>query len=131
MDERDASRPTRKLGQGLTEFVMRGGRPLLADRKVIGELEDRGEVRSHGALAHCWLGVPLFRDDAVVGVIAVQSYSPAVMFSTRDQELLTFVGYHIGSGLASRRRTGWWRRMRNWNTGSRNAPANWPRRMPS
>jgi len=100
VDERDASRPTRKLGQGLTEYVMRSGRPLLADRRVIAALEERGEVRSHGSLAHCWLGVPLFRDDAVVGVIAVQSYSPAVMFTTRDQELLTFVGYHIGSGLA-------------------------------
>ena len=100
IDERDHDRPTRKLGPGLSEYVIRRGEPLLADRARIAELEATGEVRSHGTMAQCWLGVPLLRDDVVVGVIAVQSYSPAVMFSARDQELLTFVGYHIGSGLA-------------------------------
>ncbi len=59
-----------------------------------------GKVISHGALAHCWLGVPLLHEDRVVGVIAVQSYSPNITFTIRDQELLTFVAFHIGSGLA-------------------------------
>jgi diguanylate cyclase (GGDEF)-like protein len=57
-------------------------------------------LRSRGALAHSWLGVPLFRNEAVVGVIAVQSYSAAISFSLRDQELLTFVAHHISIGLA-------------------------------
>ena len=99
VDERDVKREARKLGPGLTEYVLRTRQPLLADRARISELEVAGEVHSFGSLAHCWLGVPLFRDDVAVGVVAVQSYSPAVMFSVRDQELLTFVGYHIGSGL--------------------------------
>ncbi len=100
VDERDLERPARRFSMGLTEYVIRTGRPLLADRARIAELEAQGKVRSHGSLAHCWLGVPLLRDETVVGVIAVQSYSPAVVFSARDQELLTFVGFHIGSGLA-------------------------------
>jgi len=99
VDERDVKREARKLGPGLTEYVLRTRQPLLADRARISELEVAGEVHSFGSLAHCWLGVPLFRDDVAVGVVAVQSYSPAVMFTVRDQELLTFVGYHIGSGL--------------------------------
>jgi diguanylate cyclase (GGDEF)-like protein len=57
-------------------------------------------VRSRGSLAHCWLGVPLFHNESVVGVITVQSYSPAINFSVRDQELLTFVAHHISIGLA-------------------------------
>jgi diguanylate cyclase (GGDEF)-like protein len=100
IDERDPVRASRTLGKGMTEFVLGTGRPLLADRQRIAELEDQGVLRSHGALSHCWLGVPLLREDAVVGVIAVQSYSPDVYFTERDQELLTFVAYHIGSGLA-------------------------------
>ncbi|HJW44910.1 MAG TPA: EAL domain-containing protein, partial [Lysobacter sp.] len=84
-------------------YVIRQGRPLLADRSVIEGLETQGKVRSLGTLAHCWLGVPLFRDEAVVGVIAVQSYSPAISFSARDQELLTFVAHHIGIGLTRKR----------------------------
>jgi diguanylate cyclase (GGDEF)-like protein len=100
IDERDAQRETRKLASGLTEYVIARGRPLLADRKRIAALESQGLLRSRGSLAHCWLGVPLFRNEAVVGVITVQSYSPAINFSVRDQELLTFVAHHISIGLA-------------------------------
>jgi diguanylate cyclase (GGDEF)-like protein len=99
IDERDMKRVTRTRANGLTEYVIARGRPLLVDRARILDLEDEGVVRSMGALSHCWLGVPLRREDAVVGCIAVQSYSPAVMFSPRDQELLTFVAHHIGIGL--------------------------------
>ncbi|WP_240703539.1 sensor domain-containing diguanylate cyclase [Thermomonas aquatica] len=100
VDERDAVRRPRKAAKGLTEYVLGSGKALLADRPRIAQLEAAGKVRSIGTLAHCWLGVPLLHDDRVVGVIAVQSYSPEIGFSSRDQELLTFVAYHIGSGLA-------------------------------
>ena len=100
VDERDAVRKARRVANGLTEYVLRSGKPLLADRSRISKLESSGKVRSIGALAYCWLGVPLVHEDKVAGVIAVQSYAPEIGFSTRDQELLTFVAYHIGSGLA-------------------------------
>lgn len=100
VDERDQSRRPRKVANGLTEYVLRMGKPLLADRARIARLEAEGKVRSIGTLAHCWLGVPLLYDDRVVGVIAVQSYSDEIGFTSRDQELLTFVAYHIGSSLS-------------------------------
>lgn len=99
IDERDALRVRRRLGAGLTEYVIASGRALLADRARIDELEARGVLRTHGTHAQCWLGVPLIRDDAVVGVIAVQSYSPVIMFTARDHDLLTFVAHHISIGL--------------------------------
>jgi diguanylate cyclase (GGDEF)-like protein len=100
IDERDVTRQTRQFAAGLTEYVISNGRPLLADRSLVQRLEVEGKVRSRGTLSHCWLGVPLFREETVVGVIAVQSYSRAIAFSARDQELLTFVAHHIGIGLA-------------------------------
>ncbi|GAB2611698.1 EAL domain-containing protein [Novilysobacter erysipheiresistens] len=100
IDERDAARVTRPVGAGMTEYVITSGRAVLADRQRIAELEAQGHWRSHGSLSHCWLGVPLFRNEAVVGVIAVQSYSNAINFSARDQDLLTFVAHHISIGLA-------------------------------
>ena len=100
VDERDPARKARKLAGGLTEYVLQTGKALLTDRDGIAALEAEGKVRSYGTQAHCWLGVPLFRDDRVVGVIAVQSYSADVAFSVRDQDLLTFVAFHIGSSLA-------------------------------
>ena len=103
VDERDPTRDTRKLGKGLTEYVISSGQALRCDRARITELEAAGTVRSIGSLAHSWLGVPLSRDDAVVGAIAVQSYTPDVEFTLRDQDLLTFVAHHIGSSLARKR----------------------------
>ncbi len=100
VDERDPVRKPRKVANGLSEYVLSTGKPMLADRVRIARLEADGKVRSLGTQAHCWLGVPLHRDDRVVGVIAVQSYSPDITFSARDQELLTFVAYHIANGLA-------------------------------
>ncbi|WP_238333446.1 sensor domain-containing phosphodiesterase [Luteimonas marina] len=103
VDERDPVRKPRRLGMGLTEYVIRNGQALLVDRHGMGQLVDAGQVRSHGSLAHCWLGVPLTRDGAATGVIAVQSYGADVIFSPADQELLTFVAHHIDGALARKR----------------------------
>lgn len=104
VDERDTRTDrSRPRARGLTEYVIDTGRPLLAHRGLIQDLEARGLVRSFGPLAHCWLGVPLVRDGAVEGVIGVQSYTPEVDFSERDQELLTFVAHHVDAALARKR----------------------------
>ncbi len=103
VDERDPVRTSRGLTKGLTEYVIRTGSALLADREAIARLETSGELVSHGALAHSWLGVPLELDGLVVGVIAVQSHSPQIHFEKRDQELLTFVAQHIGIALSRKR----------------------------
>ena len=103
VDERDIVRRPRRMTGGLSEYVINSGRALLADRGVIARLEACGELRHHGSLAHCWLGVPLLRDGVAVGVIAVQSYSPDIVFTVQDQKLLTFVAHHIGGALARKR----------------------------
>lgn len=102
VDERDTKRSTRPRANGLTEYVLDRGEPLLATRARITELEAEGIVRSLGTLAHCWLGVPLLHDDRVVGVIALQSYTPEIAFTDRDEGLLTYVAHHIGGSLDRR-----------------------------
>ncbi len=103
IDERDACREPRRLAKGLTEYVLATGEALLASRDTIAELEAVDAVRSFGTHAHCWLGVPLKRDDMTVGVIVVQSYTPEVNFVARDQALLTFVAHHIDGALTRKR----------------------------
>jgi diguanylate cyclase (GGDEF)-like protein len=103
IDERDGRRHSRPLGFGLTEYVLTRRRPLLVDRAAIEQLGRDGELISRGALASCWLGVPLWREEQAVGVIVVQSYSADIGFTPRDQELLTFVAHHIGIGLERKR----------------------------
>jgi diguanylate cyclase (GGDEF)-like protein len=103
VDEHDRARESRQLGRGLTEYVLRSKRALLADRAIIARLERDGEVLSHGALAVFWMGVPLICDERAVGVLAVQSYDTQHRYSERDQELLLFVSYHIANALQRKR----------------------------
>ena len=99
VDERDARRVRRPLGRGLTEFVLRTGQALLADRETIDRLNQQGEITSFGPRATMWLGVPLVCDAGTVGVLAVQSYDSRHRYQRRDQEILTFVGFHIANAL--------------------------------
>ena len=58
-----------------------------------------GEISHFGARSVCWLGVPLIWGGKAMGVLALQSYSPEHTYNERDQELLTFVSYHIANAL--------------------------------
>ncbi|MGA9342615.1 MAG: EAL domain-containing protein [Rhodanobacteraceae bacterium] len=102
-DEFDQYRAPRRVGNGLTEYVLRKGEALLADRAVIQKLEVEQEVFSHGTRSTCWLGIPLTFDQRAVGVLAVQSYSEEHRYTLRDQALLTFVSYHIANALERKR----------------------------
>ncbi len=99
VDEIDAVRPRRRMRDGMTEYALRTGRAVLADRAQVEELVRLGVVRTSGPHSTCWLGVPLTCDERTVGVLAVQSYDERHIFTIRDQELLTFVGFHVASAL--------------------------------
>ena len=105
VDEVDAVRPPRSHGRGATEYVLRHGKPLLADPAEIDRLVAIGEISQFGARSVCWLGVPLVWNERVMGVLALQSYTPEHTYSARDQELLTFVSYHIANALQRKHTT--------------------------
>jgi diguanylate cyclase (GGDEF)-like protein len=99
VDEVEQTRPARTHGRGATEYVLRHAKPLLADPAEIERLSTQGEISHFGAASVCWLGVPLLWGGKAMGVLAVQSYSPDHTYDERDQELLTFVSYHIANAL--------------------------------
>jgi len=103
VDEHDQNRHPRKLGQGLTEYVLRTGSALLADRAGLERLYGRGEAHPIGTRSRSWLGVPLICAERPVGVLAVQSHTDEHAYTPRDQELLTFVSYHIANALERKR----------------------------
>ena len=102
IDEHDRSHPRRKLGRGLSEYVLRTAQPLLIDRPGIESLEVVGEVVSLGTKSVCWLGVPLMVGNRARGLITVQSYTPDYLYTPRDEELLSYVSFHIANALQRR-----------------------------
>ncbi|HWU77227.1 MAG TPA: EAL domain-containing protein [Rhodanobacter sp.] len=99
VDEVDGVRPPRAHGRGATEYVLRHAKPLLATPAEIDRLNTLGEITHFGTRSVCWLGVPLILGGKATGVLALQSYSQEHTYNERDQELLTFVSYHIANAL--------------------------------
>jgi len=104
LDATRHSQPSRPLGRGLSEYVIRHGNPLRGMTEDIFELGRRGEieVQTAGPPAVCWLGVPLFVNEQTIGLIVVQSYDPAVVYGAADQELLSFVASQVANSLHRR-----------------------------
>jgi len=92
----------RKLRRGLSEHVLRSGKPLLVDEAKVKELVAAGAIESIGTTAEAWLGVPLIMNERVAGVLVVQSYTTGIGYTARDQELLSFVALHVATALQRR-----------------------------
>jgi PAS domain S-box-containing protein len=90
--------------RGVTAYVLRTGKPQHLSGERITKLVELGEVDLIGDLTEDWLGVPLKSDDGrMVGVLVVQSYLPTVLYTEQDEELLAFVGQHVGAALSRAR----------------------------
>jgi two-component system cell cycle sensor histidine kinase/response regulator CckA len=103
VDEQDPPPAPKRLGRGLTEYVLRTGEPLLATPEVFEELKRRGEVELIGAASLDWMGVPLRVGNQSFGVLVVQSYSENVRFGERDKAILTFVSQQLASAIDHKR----------------------------
>ena len=103
VDEQDEPPEPKRPGKGLTEYVLRTGRALLATPDVVQDLERRGEVELIGSPSVDWLGVPLNRDGATMGVLVVQSYTEGVRYTERDKRLLQFVSTQIAMAVERKR----------------------------
>ncbi|MFI5182555.1 MAG: putative bifunctional diguanylate cyclase/phosphodiesterase [Thermoanaerobaculia bacterium] len=99
VDEVDPTPSPRLLSRGLTEYVLRTGRPLLASPEIFEELVRRGEIEPIGAPSVDWLGVPLRASQETIGVVVVQSYTQGVRFSESDRDLLAFVSTQLAMAI--------------------------------
>lgn len=89
---------------GLTEYVLRTGKPLFASPEKFSELAERGEINGVGTPCVDWLGVPLVLNQATIGVMAVQSYTEGVRFTAEEMDILRFVSTQVAM-VIDRKRT--------------------------
>ncbi len=103
VDEQDSAPPPKKLGHGLTDFLIRAGEPLLATPQVLQDMEERGQVARNGSRSLDWMGVPLKVNSHTFGALVVQTYSKNIRYGERDKEILTFVARQIASAVEIKR----------------------------
>ncbi len=103
IDEQDPTPPPNKPGRGMTEYVLRSGKPLLACPEVYHRLLEEGEIEVIGSPSVDWLGVPLKDGEKTFGMMAVQSYTQDVRYTGQDQEMLMFISAQVANAIRRKR----------------------------
>lgn len=89
-----------KIGRkGLTEYVIRTGKPALVTPEIFAQLLESGEVEVVISRRIDWMGVPLQSKGETFGMLGAHSYSGDVRFGPRDLEILTFVSRQVASAI--------------------------------
>jgi len=92
----------RRRGQGLTEYIIDTGLPVLIERDVPGWLADHG-IAVIGPVAQSWLGVPFYVGEQVTGVICVQSYERQAAYDEGHLSLLSTIAAQAAVALENAR----------------------------
>jgi PAS domain S-box-containing protein len=103
VDEHEDPPPPQRLKRGLTEYVLRTAKPLLASPEVFDNLLRKGDVVLVGPYSIDWLGVPLVAADKPIGVLVVQSYTEGVRYSEADMNILVYVSNQVAMAIERRR----------------------------
>ncbi|MSU58825.1 MAG: PAS domain-containing sensor histidine kinase [Pedosphaera sp.] len=114
VDQYDRSTAPLRLDQGLTGYVLRRGKPLLAGPhnsvtpggrlRVIVEDDERIEAIFFGpAAASVWLGVPLINRGRTFGVVAMQDYENPRAYGEEEKRILMFVAGQIAQAIERKR----------------------------
>ena len=92
VDQIDDDWAPRKLGRGLTAYVIRSGKPLRTTPEIFADMEAAGEITTDGTPSVDWLGVPLRSGGAVRGIIAVQTYDTSIRIDEDQIENFSIIG---------------------------------------
>ena len=102
VDEFDPPPAPRRSGRGMTEYVLRSGKPQFISPEVFEDLVQRGEIEPIGTPPIDWVGVPLLVEGRAIGALVVQSYTEGTRFCRRDLDILTFVSQEVALAVDRR-----------------------------
>ena len=106
IDELDTEAPPKKFGNGLTEYVIRTGKPALINRKADEKLVQEGKAELVGSPSAIWLGIPLKILDNTIGALVVQDYVNESTFTEKEKEILEFISYPISRAIERKKLEG-------------------------
>ncbi len=103
-DHADSHPPSRRLGRGLSEWVLAEGMTCLDASRIREWIAQRRiDDEVIGRIPSSWLGVPLSVHDEAIGLIVVQAYDADTRYGPAEQELFGFVAGQVASSLTRRR----------------------------
>jgi len=99
VDEFDTDSSSKKLGKGLTEYVLRTGKSALIDLEKDEELRRKGKIELVGPQSPIWLGVPLKIMAKTIGVMVLQDYTDPTTYAPAEQEILDVISFPISRAI--------------------------------
>jgi signal transduction histidine kinase len=101
-DLHDSQPLPRRLGKGLTEYVLKTGKPELLTAKDVSDLINSGSVELLDKPAPLWLGVPLKVAENTIGVLILKYYEDDKALSEEEVQIITFVAEQIAQAIQRR-----------------------------
>ncbi|HEX9173507.1 MAG TPA: ATP-binding protein [Telluria sp.] len=104
VDQKDAEAPVKRFryGVGMSSYILECKQARLHDGASFAQLLADGVV--HEPLGNAeiasWMGAPMLLHDQAYGVIIVQSYDPATLYTQADLDLLAFMASHVAVAIA-------------------------------
>ncbi|MCD2517182.1 GAF domain-containing protein [Massilia sp. G4R7] len=104
VDEKDAEAPVTRFpfGKAMCSYVLASKQAQLHDATSFRHLVDNGLVEEPlGNLdIASWMGAPMLVHEQPYGVLIVQSYDPATLYTKADLDLLAFMASHVAVAIA-------------------------------
>jgi len=87
--------------QSIFHYIIKTGKPVLMDYQRYRKMLSYGYIEPWDVMTntHLWLGVPLKINKQLIGVIALQSYDNARLYSEKDIDLLEYVSQQISGAI--------------------------------
>jgi signal transduction histidine kinase len=104
VDQKDSQVPVARFpfGKAMCSYVLGTKQAQLHDAGSFARLIASGVVKDPlGSVEIAsWMGAPMLVNDQPYGVIIVQSYDPAIVYTKADLDLLAFMASHVAVALA-------------------------------
>ncbi|MCF6436588.1 diguanylate cyclase [Pseudoalteromonas sp. MMG022] len=87
------------FSDGVTGYVFRTGETVYLTKESMLEQTKKGEFKALGSQAEHWVGVPIYRDSNIIGVMVSQSYQAKQSYSEQQIELLEVMSLYLATAI--------------------------------
>ena len=84
---------------GLTGYVFKHGKTSYFSKQQTQEAVEKGLFKAYGTPAEHWVGVPVYREKAIIGVMVAQSYDKAQNYTEQQIELLEVMSLYLATAI--------------------------------
>ncbi|SFC54550.1 sensor domain-containing diguanylate cyclase [Pseudoalteromonas denitrificans] len=87
------------FSHGLTGYVFKTGKTQLYNKKSMLNDHQLGKFKIKGSPCEHWLGIPIYKDEKIVGVMVTQSYYAEQSYTDTQVELVEIISLYLSTAI--------------------------------